>query len=76
MNEDKPLGSCCQRLAEELSKSYDYPYLFERDGMLAITAGFNKATETQREHFVRAFARHCPFCGTWIMPEAARKPSN
>lgn len=72
-DEEAPLGSCCARLLEELNKPYDFKYMFERDGMLAMTAGLNKASATDPEHFVRVFAKHCPFCGVWIMPESARR---
>lgn len=72
-NEQGPLGSCCQRLSDELNKSYDHKYLFERDGMLAITAGYSEATDTEGGRWTRLFAKHCPFCGQWIMPESARR---
>jgi len=72
MDEDRPLGSCCQRLSDELNKPYDHRYMFERDGMLTITAGYNE-TGDAGTHWVRLFARHCPFCGEWIMPESARR---
>jgi hypothetical protein len=76
MSNDEPaLGSCCQRLFDELAKPYDYKYLFERDGMLAMTAGYNEATDAAGAHWVRAFAHYCPFCGTRIMPESARRKS-
>jgi hypothetical protein len=73
LSPEPPLGACCQRLREELSAEHDYKYLFERDNMLAITAGYNEATEHDRAHWVRAFAHYCPFCGAYIMPESARR---
>jgi hypothetical protein len=74
--EDKPLGSCCSRLLEELNKPYDHRYFFERDGMLAMTAGYTEPTETQGGHWTRMFAHYCPFCATPIMPESARLKAN
>jgi len=41
--------------------------------MLAMTAGYNNAAEKEEGHWVRLFARHCPFGGAWIMPESARR---
>jgi hypothetical protein len=70
---DAPLGSCCQRLFDELNKDYDYKYFFERDGMLAMTGGLNEATDTEERYFTRLFAKYCPFCGVWIMPESGRR---
>jgi hypothetical protein len=70
---DRALGSCCERLRDELNARHDHRYLFERDGMLTITVGYNEAANLHQAHWVRAFARHCPFCGEWIMPESARR---
>jgi prepilin signal peptidase PulO-like enzyme (type II secretory pathway) len=69
------LGICCHRLSEELNREYDYKYFFERDGLLAITAGYNDATEGQQGHWVRVFANHCPFCGANIRPEINQRPN-
>lgn len=73
MSDEALSGSCCQRLFDELNKPYDHKCLFERDGMLALTAGYNEATEKEGAHWTRVFAKHCPFCGAWIMPELARR---
>jgi hypothetical protein len=73
MKEDAPLGTCCARLFEELSKEYDQKYFFERDGMLAMTAGYNESSGAEGAHWTRLFAHHCPFCGARIMPESARR---
>lgn len=73
MSDEPALGSCCQRLSEELAKPYDHKYFFERDNMLAMTAGYDEASENEPGGWTRLFARHCPFCGTWIMPESARR---
>lgn len=73
MENEPVLGSCCQRLSDELRKSYDLKLFFERDGMLAMTGGYNEATDAETAHYVRLFAHHCPFCGERIMPESARR---
>ena len=75
-SDEKPLGSCCERLSQELNKSYDHRYFFERDGMLTLTAGYTEATETQGGHWTRLFAHYCPFCAARIMPESARRKAN
>lgn len=76
MADEPKLGSCCERLHHELQKDYDHKYFFERENMLAMTAGYDEPTESDRGGWTRLFARHCPFCGTWIMSESARLKSN
>jgi hypothetical protein len=70
---EEPLGTCCQRLHDELNATYTDTFFFERDGLLAMTTGYREASGSMGAHWVRAFAQFCPFCGSPIMPEPAQR---
>jgi hypothetical protein len=70
-----PLGSCCQRLFDVLEQKLDVKTIFEREGMLALTSGWNRADETSPGFTERHFARFCPFCGEKLhMPDDVKAP--
>ena len=66
---DVTFGSCCEDLAEAMTKPENPAFFVEENGVLYLSIGFAETEEGLLSYDMAAI--HCPFCGKHLQDKEA-----